>query len=763
MTLTQDQIQKARAAAGIPVGGMKATVPASSQRISQPSVPLLTTKSTTTPDFSKLQMVPSLKMPGTTKTPTEGTTLDDFQVAVGGQSSAAKVPLLSYRSNRPAKQGGSTLDDFRSAMGETQPQLPGGGVVRKGLSYIADKVVTGAKQIYKDITDQGERYANTPDDALGTLVEKPAILGQGLGKVTKDAIITLYSPIGDAINLVADKISDLKPVQQIAATEAAGKILNAVGNLSMSIEDLKKKHPDLAEAADELIVIGGQALGSGPEAGAAKGASKGVSDALEGAAKGFKGGPPPPPGGGVGSSKAFSAGLVVGKTARQTAETASRAKETLTTAPSPFKASFEAQTAREFAEEGITAPVSAITSSPFLKALEAMSAKGIFGKGVMETVNKAREAVDTKIARTAEEATPKKTMSDETLGKTMATDLRNSVTTFKDAQDKVYTQFAKHYGAVEEAPYNTIDVLRQIIADQGEDFFRGVDTRMQKMFDRLTGETKDVKKMRADGVPEKVIESEKANNAPTMTVDEMRSTRTSIGEALIREPDNGALKRLYGALSADLKAALGVHDEAGAVAMQKLDADYASGISRLEGRIAQSIEQANPETIVHKLFARDSADAIGVLQKLVKPETFDEYRRFFLRDLFERSVVRGKFSVEKLKQNIAEYDDATLEAALNADSRAMLDSTIARLEKLEKLSEALKPGEKILGGSQTAFLQQATAPGTAIGAMGTALLTGQFGVAALIAGGLAGKYGVSKLFTTEAGRRMLTGGKDLIK
>ena len=609
---------------------------------------------------------------------------------------------------------------------QTKP-MPAGGIVRKGINYAADVVKEGAQKISADIKKQGERFADSPDTKTGNLLEKPAILGQSVGMVAKDALITAYTPIGDAIDVIADKIADLKPVQRIAATKAAGAILDKIGSFSMTIEDLKKKHPDLGEAADQLLVIGGTAAGVRP-AGAAV---KQVANTAKKTAKG----------------------------AGEAAELVAQAAKEITPGRAPCRSSFSPQTAKEFAEEGIVAPVSAMTDSPFLKAMEAMSAKGVFGKKVMEQIEGAREAVDTKIAATADAAKPKKAMSDEALGKTMADDLRAQITSFKDKQDKIYTEYSRNYGAAEEYPENTVTMLREIVDDQGEDFFRGVDPRVKRMYDRLTGEAApEVKELRKEGLPDQLIESEKTKYAPQMTVSEMHSTRTAIGEAIVREPDNAALKRLYGALTQDIDASIGVRDKAAASARQKMDADYAAGISRIEGRIAQSIEQANPENIVHKLMTRDSADAISVLKTLVKPETFAEYRKFFLREAFENSVVRGKFSVEKLKQNLAEYDDATLDALLDGESRTLLDASLSRLERLDRLSDALKPQERILGGSQTAFLQQATAPGTMVGAIGTALITGQFKVAALLIGGLAGKYGVSKLFTTEAGRKLLTEG-----
>lgn len=422
----------------------------------------------------------------------------------------------------------------------------------------------------------------------------------------------------------------------------------------------------------------------------------------------------------------------------------------------PFKGSFKAHTAAEFAQEGIIAPVSALTTSPFLRVLEAMSAKGMFGGKIMEQISSARKGVDVKIAETAAKATPAKAMSDEALGKTMAGNLRESVVAFKDAQDKVFTKFSKRYGAVQERPFNTTGTLAEILADQGQDFFRGTDPRLQRMFDRLTGESDEVVQgFRQQGMPETAIELQKAKAAPQMTIEEMRSTRTSLGEALVREPDNTAIKRLYGALTADLKAALSKHDKVGATMMKKLDADYAAGISRIESRIAQSIEQANPENIVSKLMMRDSADAIEVLKGLVKPDTFKEYQKFFIRNIFEKSIVHEKFSVEKLKSLLAEYDSPTLDALLEPDARASLDATIQRLEQLERLSEALKPGEKILGGSQTAFNIQAMAVPTAAAAL---VGGGNFLAAAAT---ILGQYGVSKMFTSPLGRKFLTGGGDV--
>ena len=144
------------------------------------------------------------------------------------------------------------------------------------LSPLGQKTVQGVSNIYNegaqnvknDITSAAQRYNNAPNTAMGTLVEKPAILLKSVGDVTTDVVKTAFDPvakpISSLIGFISDKISNIPFVQRIAASDAVGKILKGANDLSQRAEDIKKNHPDLADAVDTLVTIGGIALGEKP-------------------------------------------------------------------------------------------------------------------------------------------------------------------------------------------------------------------------------------------------------------------------------------------------------------------------------------------------------------------------------------------------------------------------------------------------------------------------------------------------------------------
>jgi hypothetical protein len=414
--------------------------------------------------------------------------------------------------------------------------------------------------------------------------------------------------------------------------------------------------------------------------------------------------------------------------------------------------------AKEFAEEGIEAPVSAITKSKFLQGAEAVAAKSPFGRKIIDVVEKAGETIEQKTNAIIERIKPAKSLSDENLGKTIQEGLKEYEQYFKVGEEKVYADFAKRFGSRAEAlPYNTRQVLTSIVEQQGKDFFKGIDSRFSSMLDRVTGETKEIKQMRAEGLPEDLIK--KQIEQPILTFDELKSTRTSVGEQLARDTDNGALKRLYGALSADMERAVNAIEPSGKAAeyLQYINAQYKSGKAKIESRISQSIEQSNPERIAQNLITRNSADTLRTLREMIGTGRFEEISRTFLRQQLETSMTRGKFDLAKLKTNLAKYDDATLKEALNVDVRANLDMAITQLEKLQRLTDALKKGQKYAEGSQTAFLTNITTTAGAIPTAVGALFMGNPLAAAVVLLPVTGQYALAQLFGTQTGRAIITG------
>lgn len=437
---------------------------------------------------------------------------------------------------------------------------------------------------------------------------------------------------------------------------------------------------------------------------------------------------------------------------------------TMNKVKAPFKDSYLPEVAKDFKDEGLNAPVSAITTSPILQQSEAISSKFLFGRKIIDQINDTKNRVDLKTEQLIDKIKPVKTVSDENLGKNIQQGLNEFETNRKDSYDKIFKDFESKYGEAESYTPDTKSTLFNILKEQGNDYFKGINPKLQGFFDRLVGETPQVKKIRKtladEGMSPETIEKvvSKTVEPPVLKYNELKATRTSIGEELSKDPENTALKRLYGALTSDLESGLSTLDEGAAKAFQKNNTKYKAYKDMLEGRIADSISKSAPERIVKNLITRNSADMLETVKTMIGPQRFKEVQKSFFRNLFDDSMTRDKFDVSKLKKNLAEYDNDTLQVALNPDQLEVLHDAIVKLERLERITGALKSSDKYTQGSQTAFLANAARLPGQIGTIFGAIFSGNIPLAAGLLADIGGEYATSKLFTSEFGKKLLTTG-----
>lgn len=388
----------------------------------------------------------------------------------------------------------------------------------------------------------------------------------------------------------------------------------------------------------------------------------------------------------------------------------------------PFKDSHSDTIGRMFESEGIKAPVSALSKNQGVRMLEAGASKTLFGKGISQIAEDASNQLEQKINQTIDSLAPTKSMSEESLGsmlqtgagdfqknlsshvenikpnKTMSVEelgknlqkgLNEFETHFKATEDKVYEAFSKKYGMAPARPLNTQSELASIIAQKGESVYGSIDPKLKNMFSKITQEdpeiTTAIKEMRSQNLPEETIRKEiekmTAGKEPfEMTFNQLKATRTDVGEALARDPDNTALKRLYGALSRDMQDTVSF-DKEGATALAKINAKYKAGKDKIEGRIAQSMIQSNPERIVENLVTRNSADAISSLKEMVGPENFAEVQKSFMRKILSSAETEGGYDPKKIKEALGEYDQETLNQILTPDQQKNIKSVTSKLEE----------------------------------------------------------------------------------
>jgi hypothetical protein len=129
---------------------------------------------------------------------------------------------------------------------------------------------SGAEAITQEVGEAGERFEQAPDTAVGTFVEKPAILLNTLFRAAGTTAKTAFTPLGEAlatgVEKTADFFSDIPEVQKFANDErVSGALDNVIGGLAQAgdnYEQFKTTNPqaakDLEAGAEILFTVLGE-------------------------------------------------------------------------------------------------------------------------------------------------------------------------------------------------------------------------------------------------------------------------------------------------------------------------------------------------------------------------------------------------------------------------------------------------------------------------------------------------------------------------
>jgi hypothetical protein len=98
-------------------------------------------------------------------------------------------------------------------------------------------------------------------------------------------------------------------------------------------------------------------------------------------------------------------------------------------------------------------------------------------------------------------------VSDENIGKVVQEGLKEYEDNFKLTENKVYTEFGDKYGTIAAQAPDTEAILKRIIDQQGKDYFKGIDPRFTKMFEKIAGVFKG-RKPTVDGVRVRALKQE---------------------------------------------------------------------------------------------------------------------------------------------------------------------------------------------------------------------------------------------------------------
>lgn len=452
----------------------------------------------------------------------------------------------------------------------------------------------------------------------------------------------------------------------------------------------------------------------------------------------------------------------------------------------PFGSKFDPGAAKAFKSEGIKPPISAVNKSNFVRGTEAFLQKGLFGSGIQKTVEDATSSITTKANDIVDSIKPTKTMSEENIGKMVQKGIQEYEDNFKMTQEKVYDHFLKTFGKVKSDVTGTKEMLKKLIAEQGQSFISKIDPTIKYALNKLTGsddpELKDLQdqidEINAGGMSDKAkqqmtaplqkqLESKQQELQITPTFDQLKQSRTDLGELLAKNPDNTAYKRLYGAISTDMeksisdyaKTPFGKEAESAVQALHTINTNYAEGMNKIEGSIASSVRQMNPEQIAQNLINRNSAGMLKQLRSMIGDTKFNEVSKAWVRDLFDSSIKKDEtLDVQKLKNKLESYDKETVDQILTPDKQKDLQNAVDQLDKYDAMKNSLKAGQKMATGSQTAFISNIAKNITALNTLVQAIFSGHWGLAAGILGETGGEFLLAKLFNSELGTKIFTTG-----
>lgn len=158
-----------------------------------------------------------------------------------------------------------SIINYRLGIKKPKAEEPKESLVSKvvgGAQKIFDE---GRQEIQQEVTRTGEQMAEVPDTAVGTFVEKPALLlrtlFRGAGTAVKTAGKLIAEPVVAGVSKTADMVSDIPEVQKFAnnkfISNALDTVLGGMAQIGESYDTFKQNSPELArdlEAGTEILL-----------------------------------------------------------------------------------------------------------------------------------------------------------------------------------------------------------------------------------------------------------------------------------------------------------------------------------------------------------------------------------------------------------------------------------------------------------------------------------------------------------------------------
>lgn len=367
----------------------------------------------------------------------------------------------------------------------------------------------------------------------------------------------------------------------------------------------------------------------------------------------------------------------------------------------PLKSKVNPEVAAAAGRQGVELPAAALSDSKLASLGEAISAKGIGGAGTAQRYTDATriltEMADHTVRRAS--ALPDASAAGQAIAKGLS-DFRSAWTKQKNA---LYKQAALPQNGLKVRAQQTVDLLESIIAEKKRAgaVLEGGPVADVKFYEGLrNGLTKTVKG--PGGKPVRVLKDVEARDV-LAAIRELRTKVQSSFADPFSAANKGALKKVSATMDSEFQAALQAQNPGLAQALAQANAAYKEGLSKINSTFGKRIHKLAEAEQYDKIAgaianSRVSVDDIPRILEVAGPTGSEGIRMSVLADVVGRAKnAQGTLNPQGLGRAIKAYGEDRLTALVGPEA-------VAKLKDVSTMTNAMAKGQRIMEGSQTAYL-----------------------------------------------------------
>lgn len=338
---------------------------------------------------------------------------------------------------------------------------------------------------------------------------------------------------------------------------------------------------------------------------------------------------------------------------------------------------------------GVKPPLSAVTESKPVQALERFTEFGPFGSAVtrqkQEAVKQLGDFAE-KISDGISSDNPP-----EFIGELAARKVKDFEKAFRTAKDKLYEPINNVLNEKPVDPKNTIAAIKTVLERKEG----GAEGRalLEDWLKRL-----EPSGMEAAGYSKRSLPN----------FNRLKAIRTEIGSrGNFNDPGvtgiKAQLETIYAAASKDMDDLANKYGMADY--LKEVNAQYSKGIRKLQDSLIKAIDkkaEKSPESLHRLIIRQNSPSLIKAAKEIVGEDGFNQIRKQWFDDLVNRSksIVDGEeiVSPAKLANNLRKMGSSLDEITAGNPELA------AKLSDLSDTAKLLTRGQKVTAGSQTGFI-----------------------------------------------------------